>query len=277
MHVSDETQDPFTDAAPHLADAAPRPAEVSSRPVDAAPRPAGSEAWRDERAARFIDIRGLEKTFSGDGAPVQALRGLDLTVAEGTFLGVMGQSGSGKSTFLSMLGGLSHPTGGSIAVDGIDLYALPGERLADFRREYLGFVFQAFNLVPYLTALENVMLPLAVKRMPSAEKRQRARGVLKRVGLAGRAKHLPGKLSGGEQERVAIARALVNEPPLVLADEPTGALDSETTYEIMDLFAALNREGITIVMVTHNPEIERYFDRIIVLRDGVLESDESRG
>jgi putative ABC transport system ATP-binding protein len=231
----------------------------------------------DAGAAGFIDVRGLEKTFSGDGAPVHALRGLDLTVVEGTFLGVMGQSGSGKSTFLSMLGGLSHPSGGTISVDGIDLYALRGERLADFRREYLGFVFQAFNLVAYLTALENVMLPLAVKKMPGGEKRRRALEVLERVGLSDRGGHLPGKLSGGEQERVAIARALVNEPPLVLADEPTGALDSETTLEIMDLFAALNREGITIVMVTHNPEIERYFDRIIVLRDGLLERDGSRG
>ena len=228
---------------------------------------------QDERAARFIDVRGLQKTFAGDGAPVHALRGLDLVVAEGSFLGVMGQSGSGKSTFLAMLGGLSHPTDGTIAVDGIDLYALPGERLADFRREYLGFVFQSFNLVPYLTALENVTLPLAVKRMPGAEKRARALEVLDRVGLADRAGHLPGKLSGGEQERVAIARALVNEPPLILADEPTGALDSETTVEIMDLFAELHREGNTIVMVTHNPEIQRYFDRTIVLRDGALECE----
>ncbi len=227
----------------------------------------------DERAARFIDIRDLRKTFSGDGAPVQALQGLDLVVAEGTFLGVMGQSGSGKSTFLSILGGLSHPSAGTVAVDGIDLYGLPGERLADFRREYLGFVFQSFNLVSYLTALENVMLPLAVKRMPGAEKRARAVDVLEHVGLADRAGHLPGKLSGGEQERVAIARALVNEPPLILADEPTGALDSETTVEIMDLFARLNAEGMTIVMVTHNPEIQRYFDRTIVLRDGRLDCE----
>ncbi len=211
------------------------------------------------------------KTFPGDGAPVHALRGLDLTVREGTFLGVMGQSGSGKSTFLSILGGLSHPTDGSVKVDGIELYKLPGERLADFRREYLGFVFQSFNLVPYLTALENVTLPLAVKRMPGAEKRERAARVLEKVGLTERAGHLPGKLSGGEQERVAIARALVNEPPLILADEPTGALDSDTTVEIMDLFARLHGEGITIVMVTHNPEIQRYFDRIIVLRDGVVD------
>ena len=246
----------------------------SGAPADApASAPDGASTAGAERAARFIDVRRLEKTFSGDGAPVQALRGLDLVVAEGTFLGVMGQSGSGKSTFLAMLGGLTHPSGGSVSVDGIDLYALPGERLADFRREYLGFVFQSFNLVPYLTALENVMLPLAVKRMPGAEKRERALGVLERVGLTARAAHLPGKLSGGEQERVAIARALVNEPPLILADEPTGALDSETTIEIMDLFATLHREGITIVMVTHNPEIQRYFDRTIVLRDGRLDCE----
>ena len=218
-------------------------------------------------------MRGLVKTFTGDGAPVHAVRGLDLTVPEGTFLGVMGQSGSGKSTVLAMLGGLTHPTSGTIAVDGIDLYALPGEKLADFRREYLGFVFQSFNLVPYLTALENVTLPLAVKKMPAAAKRERALEVLERVGLADRAGHLPGKLSGGEQERVAIARALVNEPPLILADEPTGALDTETTVEIMDLFAELHREGNTIVMVTHNPEIQSYFDRTIVLRDGRLECD----
>jgi putative ABC transport system ATP-binding protein len=253
---SDDIQDPIAESEARLARLAER---------------------LDPRAAGFIDIVGLEKTFVGDGAPVHALRGLDLRVVEGTFLGVMGQSGSGKSTFLSMLGGLSHPTAGSISVDGIDLYALRGERLADFRREYLGFVFQAFNLVAYLTALENVMLPLAVKKMPGGEKRRRALDVLERVGLSGRAGHLPGKLSGGEQERVAIARALVNEPPLVLADEPTGALDSETTLEIMDLFATLNGEGITIVMVTHNPEIERYFDRIIVLRDGLLECDERGG
>jgi putative ABC transport system ATP-binding protein len=229
-----------------------------------------------ERSAEcFIDIRGLEQVFSGDGAPVHALQGLDLAVAEGTFLGVMGQSGSGKSTFLSILGGLCRPSGGSVLVDGIDLYGLPGERLADFRREYVGFVFQSFNLLPYLTALENVMLPLAVKRMPSAEKRERAASVLEHVGLSGRAGHLPGKLSGGEQERVAVARALVNEPPLILADEPTGALDSRTAAQTMELFARLNDDGMTIVMVTHNQETERYFDRTITLRDGRLDGHQS--
>jgi putative ABC transport system ATP-binding protein len=185
----------------------------------------------------------------------------------------MGQSGSGKSTFLSILGGLCHPSAGSVQVDGIDLFALDGERLADFRREYLGFVFQSFNLVPYLTALENVMLPLAVKKMPTSDKLASAKKVLARVGLAARAGHLPSQLSGGEQERVAIARALVNNPPLILADEPTGSLDTSTAGEIMALLQDLNREGQTIVMVTHNPENRTFFHRTIVLRDGLIDND----
>jgi putative ABC transport system ATP-binding protein len=221
----------------------------------------------------FIEIRGLQKVYRTDAGTVPALRGLDAEVEEGTFLGVMGQSGSGKSTLLAILGGLSHPTSGSLAIDGIDVYGLLGERLADFRREYIGFVFQAYNLVPYLTALENVMLPLAVKRLPGSVKRARADEVLRRVGLNGRAAHLPSQLSGGEQERVAIARALVNEPPLILADEPTGSLDSATADEVMALLQGLNDDGMTIVMVTHNPENRRFFDRTLVLRDGLVECE----
>lgn len=225
----------------------------------------------------FIEINNLKKVYVSDADRVEALRGVDLTVTEGTFLGVMGQSGSGKSTFLSILGGLCHPSSGSVRVDDIDLYTLSGERLADFRREYLGFVFQSFNLVPFLTALENVMLPLAVKRMPNAQKRQRAKEVLARVGLAQRETHLPTQLSGGEQERVAIARALVNRPPLLLADEPTGSLDSATSHEIMSLLRELNREGQTIVMVTHNPENREWFHRTVVLRDGRVAEDTVEG
>ena len=221
----------------------------------------------------FVEISGLEKTFAAGGAPVRALCGLDLEVVDGEFVGVMGPSGSGKSTFLSILGALCRPSAGSVVVDGIDLYSLPGERLADFRREYLGFVFQAFNLVDYLTALENVMLPLAVKRLRAVEKREKALEVLGRVGLADRAQHLPSQLSGGEQERVAIARALVNEPPLILADEPTGNLDSETSRDVLELLARLNMDGLTIVMVTHDPENQRYFDRTVVLRDGQVECE----
>jgi putative ABC transport system ATP-binding protein len=218
-------------------------------------------------------MRGLEKVYSSDAGVVPALRGLRAEIDEGTFLGVMGQSGSGKSTLLAILGGLSHPTSGGLTIDGIDVYGLPGEKLADFRREYIGFVFQAYNLVPYLTALENVMLPLAVKRLTSREKRARADEVLGRVGLQGRARHLPSQLSGGEQERVAIARALVNEPPLILADEPTGSLDSVTADEVMGLLQDLNDDGMTIVMVTHNPENQRFFDRTLVLRDGSVECE----
>lgn len=224
----------------------------------------------------FIDIKNLRKTYKGTaGHQVEALKGLDLSLDEGIFLGVMGQSGSGKSTLLSILGGLCHPTEGKVWVDGIDLYALGLEQLADFRREYLGFVFQSFNLVPYLTALENAMLPLAVKKMPKADKRRRASEVLERVGLGDRGGHLPSQLSGGEQERVAIARALVNHPPLLLADEPTGSLDTATSAEIMALLRELNRDGQTIVMVTHNQENQAYFDRTLILRDGLPSSTDT--
>ncbi len=221
----------------------------------------------------FIEIENLKKVYSSDADCVTALGGVSLRVAEGCFLGVMGQSGSGKSTILSILGGLCHPTEGTICIDGISLYDLGVEKLADFRREYLGFVFQAFNLVPYLTAMENVMLPLAVKKMGRSEKVRRAMDVLGRVGLSDRAAHLPSQLSGGEQERVAIARALVNAPPLILADEPTGSLDSETSQEIMALLQELNAEGQTIVMVTHNLENREYFHRTVHLKDGLLLRD----
>lgn len=221
----------------------------------------------------FIEIEKLNKTYISEADEVVALQDLNVGVEEGTFLGVMGPSGSGKSTFLTILGGLCHPTSGQLCVDDIDIYNLSSEKLADFRREYLGFVFQSFNLIPYLTALENVILPLAVKRLPTREKKRLAAEVLARVGLTQRANHLPSQLSGGEQERVAIARALVNAPPLILADEPTGSLDSNTSKEIMDLFRELNNDGQTIVMVTHNPENTPYFDRTISLRDGFIDTD----
>lgn len=220
--------------------------------------------------ATFIRVHALEKTYPGE-TPVPALRGIDLEVDEGTFLGVMGQSGSGKSTLLAVLGAICHPSAGDVLIDGIDVYGLSSERRADFRRAYLGFVFQSFNLVPYLTALENVMIPLAVARIPAAEKRAGALALLARVGLAARASHLPSQLSGGEQERVAVARALVNDPLLLLADEPTGSLDTATGHEIMGLLTELNAEGLTIVMVSHNPENLDYFHRAVVLRDGLVE------
>jgi len=224
----------------------------------------------------LIEVSALHKNYLNGSDCVIALGGIDLQVDEGTFLGVLGPSGSGKSTFLALLGGLSAPSSGQVRIDDIDLYALPGERLADFRREFLGFVFQSFNLVPYLTALENVMLPLAVKALARREKREQAEHALARVGLAGRLGHLPSQLSGGEQERVAIARALVNRPSLVLADEPTGSLDSETSRDIMGLFTELNAGGQTIVMVTHNLENLDYFNRTIHLRDGRIDDDRHR-
>lgn len=224
----------------------------------------------------LIQIQNLGKRYESEGDCVEALKHVDLTIEKGTFLGVMGASGSGKSTFLSLLGGLSQPSTGTIHIDGIDIYNLSVERLADFRREYLGFVFQSFNLVPYLTAMENVMLPLAVKPLAKAKKVTMVEKALAQVGLSHRQRHLPNQLSGGEQERVAIARALVNEPPLILADEPTGSLDSETSRGIMQLFADLNAAGQTIIMVTHNIENLDYFDRTIHLRDGRIVEDRPR-
>ncbi len=224
----------------------------------------------------FIEIENLGKTFCSDADTVVALGQIDLKIEDGSFLGVMGPSGSGKSTFLSIMGGLCHPSEGKILVEEIDLYRLSSEKRADFRREYLGFVFQSFNLIPYLTAQENVMLPLAVKKIPVKQKKALANQVLERVGLSHRLTHLPNQLSGGEQERVAIARALVNSPPLILADEPTGSLDTATSQEIMGLFQELNEEGQTIIMVTHNDENRPYFDRTVILRDGNIAEDSNR-
>jgi len=182
----------------------------------------------------------------------------------------MGPSGSGKSTLLTILGGLNHPTIGEVVVDDIAIYQLPIEKLADFRREYLGFIFQSFQLIPYLTVIENVMLPLSITDRSNREQVGMAEGILKRIGLKGKEKRLPDQLSGGEQERVAIARALVNAPPILLADEPTGNLDTKTGQEIMELFKSLNQEGQTIIMVTHNPENASFSSRKIHLRDGKI-------
>jgi len=218
----------------------------------------------------LIKVRDLAKSYRSGDETVEALRGVDIRIAQGEFITIMGQSGSGKSTLLSVLGGLNRPSRGTVEMAGIDLYALSGERLADFRSERLGFVFQSFNLIPYLTALENVMLPLAIRRMKGKQKIAAAREALSRVGLGAKADRLPNALSGGEQERVAIARAVVNRPHILLADEPTGNLDSKTSREMMDLFRALNQAGQTVVMVTHNPENCDYSDRTIQLKDGLV-------
>ena len=218
----------------------------------------------------LIEVRDLNKSYASGDDTVEALRGVDMTIAQGEFLTIMGQSGSGKSTLLSILGGLNRPSGGTVKMEGVDLYSLPGEKLADFRSQKLGFVFQSFNLIPYLTALENVMLPLAISPMKSKEKQDAAGEALGRVGLGGKADRLPNQLSGGEQERVAIARAIVNRPQLLFADEPTGNLDSKTSTEMMQLFKSLNESGQTVVMVTHNPENCDYADRTVHLKDGLV-------
>jgi putative ABC transport system ATP-binding protein len=218
----------------------------------------------------LIEIKNLKKHYKSGDDVVEALRGVDICIETGEFITVMGESGSGKSTLLSVLGGMNHPTGGEIEMAGVKLYQLPSEQLADFRARNLGFVFQSFHLITYLTAIENVMLPLAIVKMKSAEKRSAARQALERVGLGNKLERLPNQLSGGEQERVAIARAIVNNPHILLADEPTGNLDSKTSDEVMALFRELNGAGQTVVMVTHNPENGTYADRTIHLKDGIV-------
>ncbi len=216
----------------------------------------------------LIEIKNLSKTYEGGEEKVRALVDVGLHIERGEFISVMGPSGSGKSTLLTILGGLNHPTTGEVLVDDISIYQLPLERLADFRREYLGFIFQSFQLIPYLTVIENVMLPLSITERSNREQVRMAEEILDKIGLKGKEKRLPDQLSGGEQERVAIARSLVNAPPILLADEPTGNLDTRTGKEIMELFKLLNSEGQTIIMVTHNPENAAYSSRTISLRDG---------
>lgn len=221
----------------------------------------------------LIELEGVARAYACGGEQVRALRGVDLSVEEGEFVAIMGPSGSGKSTMLTILGGLGRPSGGRVSIDGIDLYDLSVESLADFRREYIGFVFQQFQLLPYLSALENVQLPLVVAGTDSREQRRLAMEALEQVGLSDKAGRLPNQMSGGEQERVAIARAIVNRPPLVLADEPTGNLDSSTGEEVMNLFRALNTAGLTLIMVTHSLENAQHADRIIQIRDGMIVGD----
>ncbi|HXE95312.1 MAG TPA: ABC transporter ATP-binding protein [Dongiaceae bacterium] len=218
----------------------------------------------------LIEIKNVKKQYTSGDDTVEALRGVDISIEAGEFITIMGQSGSGKSTLLSVLGGINHPTTGEVEMAGVQLYHLPGEKLADFRAQNLGFVFQSFHLIPYLTAIENVMLPLAIVKMSTTAKKSVARQALERVGLGNKLDRLPNQLSGGEQERVAIARAIVNDPHILLADEPTGNLDSKTSEEVMALFRELNDAGQTVVMVTHNPENGAYSDRTIHLKDGVV-------
>ena len=224
-----------------------------------------------------VKLQDIHKTYSNGEVEVHAVRGVSIEIQRGEFVALMGASGSGKSTLMNLLGCLDRPTRGSYLLDGINVSALDRNELADIRNKKLGFVFQGFNLLARTTALENVELPMlyAAERIPTRVMRERALHALEIVGLAKRADHYPSQLSGGQQQRVAIARALVNNPQVLLADEPTGNLDSKTSVEVMGVFQKLNEQGITILMVTHELDIAHYCKRNLILRDGRMVSDVS--
>ena len=229
-------------------------------------------------AAALIRLSGITKTYGSGQAAFQALKGIDLAIEAGDFVAIMGPSGSGKSTAMNILGCLDTPTQGSYEFEGVKVEQLTRNERALLRRNYLGFVFQGFNLLARTTALENVELPLIYRGEPATARHAAARAALEQVGLAGWEHHTPGELSGGQQQRVAIARAIVTRPVVLLADEPTGNLDTHTGEEIMDLISALNREqGITVLMVTHEPDMAAYAKRVVRFVDGRVESDRRNG
>ena len=213
-------------------------------------------------------LEGVDKVYGSGEMAVKALDGVDLTVNRGDYLAVMGASGSGKSTAMNILGCLDRPSSGSYRLNNTPVEDLSDDQLADLRNRDLGFVFQQFHLLPQLSALDNVIMPMIYAGVPAAERRQRARAALERVGLGQRLNNKPNQLSGGQQQRVAIARAIINQPALLLADEPTGALDSQTTAEVLDIFDALHRGGMTVVMVTHEDDVAARAEKIVHFRDG---------
>ncbi len=218
-----------------------------------------------------VATHDLRKVYSpGTAAEVVALRGVNLRIDRGEFVAIMGPSGSGKSTLMNLIGCLDTPSSGTYACDGVDVSTLDAEELAALRRDKIGFVFQGFNLLPRMSALENVAMPMAYTRVPHHERRERALAALASVGLGERAGHRPNELSGGQQQRVAIARALINRPPILLADEPTGALDSKTGEEILALFNRLSKEQHTVVLITHDAHVAAHAHRVYVMRDGEL-------
>jgi putative ABC transport system ATP-binding protein len=227
--------------------------------------------------APLVSFRGITRVYGEGGGQVRALAGVDLAIRRGEFIAIMGPSGSGKSTAMNIIGCLDRPSGGSFTFAGVEVTKLTRDQRALLRRNFIGFVFQGFNLLNRTTAIENVELPLIYRGMPRAERREKAMRALHLVGLSGREHHTPGELSGGQQQRVAIARAIVTDPLLLLADEPTGNLDTARSREIMELIARLNAErGITVVMVTHEADMAAYAHRIIRFTDGLIASDETR-
>lgn len=228
---------------------------------------------KDKDRSGIISVRNLKKTFYNGDVAIRAVRGVDLDIQEGEFVAIMGPSGSGKSTFMNMIAFLDAPTSGDYQFDGYDIDEFSEEYRAELRNHTLGFVFQQFHLLPRTTALDNVRLPLMYAGMKKRAQIQAAEEALKIVGLENRMDHTPNELSGGQQQRVSIARALVNNPKLVFCDEPTGNLDSVTTFEIMDLLADLHDQGRTIIMVTHEDEVAEYAERVIHMRDGEIERE----
>jgi putative ABC transport system ATP-binding protein len=223
-----------------------------------------------------IDLRSVTKTYGSGDTAVHAVAGVSLVVERGDYVAVMGASGSGKSTLMNIIGCLDAPTRGRYLLDGVDTRRLDEKRQSLIRNRKIGFIFQSFNLIPRTSALSNVELPLAYGGIRPAERRRRALDALRRVGLADRAQHGPAELSGGQQQRVAIARAIVTDPVLLLADEPTGALDSRSTAEVLDLFDQLNATGRTVVVITHEEEVAEHAKRVVRMRDGLIQIDERR-
>ncbi len=221
----------------------------------------------------LIRITDLNKIYDSGAVQVHALKNINLTIERGDFVAIMGHSGSGKSTLMNILGCLDRPSSGTYLLDGIDISQQSNDALSDVRNQKIGFVFQAFNLIPRTSTLKNVELPMIYGRVPGKARVERAKMLLEKVGLGQRLEHMPNELSGGQKQRVAIARALANEPPILLADEPTGNLDSASTIEIMELFTQLNREGVTVIIVTHEDDVAAFTDRVLWFEDGQLVDD----
>ncbi len=224
----------------------------------------------------MISIRNLNKIYKNGSVEVHALKDVNLEIENGEFIAIMGQSGSGKSTLMNIIGCLDRPTSGEYLLDGIEISKQEQDELSLIRNKKIGFVFQAFNLIPRTNILRNVELPMIYAKVKSSKRKQRSLELLERVGLGDRIHHVPNELSGGQKQRVAIARALANNPPIILADEPTGNLDTQSSEDIMTIFRELNEEGTSVILVTHEPEIARYADRVIVFRDGVIIEDSQK-